>query len=442
MSKFKERLGKLSPKKRLYALETLPGHLAESVQGERLHQLLTDFDFIEAKLDAVGVQALIEDYDLARVSDVLLSEGQGETLRLIQGAIRKSAHVLDKDKTQLAGHLWGRLVDFEMPQIQVLVEQAKQSRNSPCLWPLRANLERPREGCLRTLIGHTDRVEAVAIAPDGKTAISASYDYTLKIWDTETGTEVRTLTGHTSWVEAVAIAPDGKTAISASSDETLKIWDTETGTEVRTLTGRLSFVNAVAIAPDGKTAISASFDGSLKIWDTETGTEVRTLIGHTKSVYAVAIAPDGKTAISASMDKTLKIWDIETGTEVRTLTGHTSWVNAVAIAPDGKTAISASYDYTLKIWDTNSGRQLKTLRGHTNSVNAVAIAPNGLTAISASSDNTLKVWDLLSGKEVASFSGDAEFDCCAIAPDGVTVVAGDRSGRVHFLRLEGVSGGR
>ena len=190
----------MSPKKRLYTLETLPGHLAESVQGERLHQLLTDFDFIEAKLDALGVQALIEDYDLARNSDVLLSEGQTETLRLIQGAIRKSAQVLDKDKTQLAGHLWGRLLDFERPEIQGLLEQAKQSKDSPWLRPLKANLERPGEGCLRTLSGHTDSVKAVAIAPDGKTAISASWDKTLKIWDTETGTEVRTLTGHTGWV--------------------------------------------------------------------------------------------------------------------------------------------------------------------------------------------------------------------------------------------------
>ncbi|MEG3918444.1 hypothetical protein QUA07_04755, partial [Microcoleus sp. T3_A4] len=187
MSKFKERLGKLSPKKRLYALETLPGHLAESVQGERLHQLLTDFDFIEAKLDAVGVQALIEDYDLARVSDFLLSEEQAGTLKLIQGAIRKSAHILERDKTQLAGHLWSRLVDFEIPEIQGIVEQAKQSRSSPCLWPLRTNLERANEGALRTLVGHTNVVKAVAIAPDGKTAISASDDTTLKIWDTETG---------------------------------------------------------------------------------------------------------------------------------------------------------------------------------------------------------------------------------------------------------------
>jgi hypothetical protein len=49
---------------------------------------------------------------------------------------------------------------------------------------------------------------------------------------------------------------------------------------------------------------------------------------------------------------------------------------------------------------------------------------------------------LLTGKEVASFSGEGAFSGCAFAPDGVTVVAGDVSGRVHFLRLEGVSGRR
>jgi WD40 repeat protein len=80
----------------------------------------------------------------------------------------------------------------------------------------------------------------VAIAPDGKTAISASWDYTLKIWDTETGRELKTLTGHSWGVTAVAIAPEGKTAISASSDKTLKIWDTETGRELKTLTGHSS----------------------------------------------------------------------------------------------------------------------------------------------------------------------------------------------------------
>jgi WD40 repeat protein len=272
-------LAKQSKSEREYLLKHQPRDFIEiGREFNRYYRWVTDFGFIEAKLKLLGVQPLIEDYDLARISDVLLSQGQTETLRLIQGGIRKSAHILEKDKTELAGQLLGRLLDFEMTDIQGLLEQAKQSKNSLWLRPLRANLERPGEGCLRTLTGHTDSVRAVAIAPDGLTAISASDDNTLKIWDTETGREVRTLTGHTKSVRAVAIAPDGLTAISASDDKTLKIWDTETGKEVRTLTGHTSSVKAVAIAPDGLTAISASDDNTLKIWNTETGTEVRTLI--------------------------------------------------------------------------------------------------------------------------------------------------------------------
>ena len=82
----------------LLVLETLPGRLAESTQGEQLYQLLINFDFIKAKLELLGVQPLIEDYDLAISSNVLLSPEQTEILKLIQGAIRKSASVLDKDK--------------------------------------------------------------------------------------------------------------------------------------------------------------------------------------------------------------------------------------------------------------------------------------------------------------------------------------------------------
>ena len=382
MGKLKDGLARMSAEKQCYTLEFLPSLLAERSKGQHLHQLLTDFDFIEAKLELLGVQALIDDYDLTRNYDVLLSQEQSETLRLIQGAIRKSAHVLEKDKTQLAGHLWGRLVDLSttlvvdkskyfweyLPligrfsprkpmkkvtvkiappyDIQALLEQAKQSRDCPWLRPLISNLERANEGALQTLAGHSDWVKAVAIAPDGKTVISASRDDTLKIWDTETDRELKTLTGHSNSVSAVAIAPDGKTAISASRDDTLKIWDTETGRELKTLTGHSDSVTAVAIAPDGKTAISASDDKTLKIWDTETGRELKNLTGHSFSVTAVAIAPDGKTAISASSDTTLKIWNTETGRELKTLTGHSSSVTAVAITPDGKTAISASWDKT------------------------------------------------------------------------------------------------
>ena len=80
-------------------------------------------------------------------------------------------------------------------------------------------------------------VTSVAIAPDGRTALSGSVDKTLKLWDLASGKELRTFTGHSDVVSSVAIAPDGRTALSGSWDKTLKLWDLASGKELRTFTG-------------------------------------------------------------------------------------------------------------------------------------------------------------------------------------------------------------
>jgi len=133
----------------------------------------------------------------------------------------------------------------------------------------------------------------------------------------------------------------------------------------------------------------------------------------------------------------LKVWDIKNGKELRTLKNHTNEVNAVAVTPDGRYAISASGDRNLKVWDVESGEELRTLRGHTGPVRAVVVTLDGRCTLSASDDMTLKVWDVESGEIIASFSGEAYLSACAISPNGVTIVAGEASGRVHFLQLMG-----
>jgi len=68
----------------------------------------------------------------------------------------------------------------------------------------------------------------------------------------------------------------------------------------------------------------------------------------------------------------------------------------------------------------------------------VAVTPDDRLAISASWDKTLKVWDLHSGQVLATFIAESAVCACAAAPDRETIVAGEASGRIHFLRLEGV----
>jgi hypothetical protein len=69
----------------LYFLAHLPRHLAEAGRGEDLRGLLLDYDWLQAKLAAQGITALIADYDLAP---------DDKDLHLIQGALRLSAHVV------------------------------------------------------------------------------------------------------------------------------------------------------------------------------------------------------------------------------------------------------------------------------------------------------------------------------------------------------------
>ena len=134
------------------------------------------------------------------------------------------------------------------------------SRKLPALinkWPLP---DLPHPALQRALTGHTGRVSAVAIAPDGTWLATAGDDGTVRIWDPATGQQRATLTGHTGAVSAVAIAPDGTWLATASGDGTVRIWDPATGQQRATLTGHTGAVSAVAIAPDGTWLATASSD--------------------------------------------------------------------------------------------------------------------------------------------------------------------------------------
>jgi WD40 repeat protein len=82
-----------------------------------------------------------------------------------------------------------------------------------------------------------------------------------------------------------------------------------------------------------------------------------------------------------------------------------------------------------------TGQTVHVLEGHTSRVHAVALTPDGHLAISASKDCTLRVWELDNGREIAAFTGEAAILCCAVAPNGLTIIGGDESGHVHFLEL-------
>ncbi|BAZ24946.1 WD-40 repeat protein [Kalymmatonema gypsitolerans NIES-4073] len=442
MSNVRTRLAELSSEEIEHFLGEVPRLCLEGGQLNKLCRLLTDFDFIEAKINhpKFGVQALIEDYDLIDGAELLSHpEYDLETvkaLELIQGALRLSAHILIQDTKQVAEQFWGRLQCFQVPKIQAILEQAKQSKT---LWfrPLTLSFTPPGGRLLRTLAGHCGSVKAILVTPDSKRVISGSSDCTLKVWDLKTGKELHTLTGHSNSVYALTVTPDGKRVISGSSDSTLKVWNLETGEELHTLTGHRASVNALTVTPDGKQVISGSSDSTLKVWNLETGEELHTLTGHTASVNALTVTPDGKRVISGSYDCTLKVWNLETAEELFTFNRHLSSVIAVFITPDGKRVLSVSSNNNLKVWDLETRKELSSVTYRGDRVSAVTVTRDGLRVIFCSSDNTLKAWNPDTTEELISLKDhSAPVNAIAVTPDGLRVISGSRDKTLKVWNLE------
>ncbi|KAK0512560.1 hypothetical protein JMJ35_004577 [Cladonia borealis] len=261
---------------------------------------------------------------------------------------------------------------------------------------------------LLALEGHFKPVYGVAFSPDNKQLASASWDNTVRLWDTSTGTALQTLKGHLDNVNAVAFSKDGKQLASASDDTTVRLWDIDIGAILQTLKGHLDCVLTVAFSPDGKHLASASCDKTIRFWNAKTGAALQMLKGHSDNISAVTFSPDSKQLASASHDMTVRLWDISTGAALLTLEGHLFWVSTVVFSPDGKHLASASYDETIRFWNAKTGAALQTLEGHSKSVKAVEFSRDGKQMASASLDKTVQLWDAATGEILQTLEGHSD----------------------------------
>jgi len=127
-------------------------------------------------------------------------------------------------------------------------------------------------------------VHDIAFGKDDKTIISGTWNKTT-IWGIDTGQEMKTFTGNCS-----AISPDGKLIATYCNDYTIKLWDIETGIEKRTMKGHTgNFLSHILFSKDGKFIIYGN-----GIWKTETGELLINLYKIKESEDWLAITPDGR----------------------------------------------------------------------------------------------------------------------------------------------------
>jgi cytochrome c len=182
------------------------------------------------------------------------------------------------------------------------------------------------------------------------------------------------LRGHGGPVRALAISPDGATALSGSFDTSAIRWSLARNAAEQVLRFHDGAVNAVAMLRDGRLATSGE-DARIAIWNPGEAKPALVLEGHKAPVVALAVSPDGQSIASASWDRTVRIWPLKGG-DARVLEGHPDNANGVAFTPDGSALVTAGYDATIRIWPLSGSGSSAVITVPT-ALNTLAVAPDG-----------------------------------------------------------------
>lgn len=237
------------------------------------------------------------------------------------------------------------------------------------------------------------------------------------------------LRGHGGPVRAVAVSPDGRTAISGSFDTSAIRWTLEGNAAAQVMRFHESAVNAVSFLPDGRLATGGE-DGRIAVWRAEQPIPALTYQGHTAPIVSIAVSPDGAMIASASWDRTVRLWPLAGGAP-RVLEGHTQNVNGVAFTADSRALISAGYDATIRIWPLN-GNGEPLVATMPAALNAVAIANDG-EIVAAGADGKLFFVSATGVSRGSMEAAETPIISIAVSPDGKLIAAAGIRGSVAIV---------
>ena len=280
-------------------------------------------------------------------------------------------------------------------------------------------------------------------SPDGETILTGSEDGRARLWDFKTGALIRTLEGHTRRINAVAFNADGETILTGSEDGYAQLWNSKTGDLIRTFASEAAEpILSVAFSPDRETIVTGPRHGALRLWNIQTGEIVKT-IKQDRAIPSLAFSPDGETIFTGSSDGYARLWNSKTGDLITVCDRRPvseffqqfapAWINSVAFSPDGDTVLAGSDDPIICIWSSKTGKLIRTLNGNKGRVNSVTFSSDGKIILIGTFDGTARLWNSKTGELLTTLH--VIFDICSVAfsPDEKSILIGLKKGEVCIM---------
>ncbi len=258
------------------------------------------------------------------------------------------------------------------------------------------------------------------ISPDGKWVATSYLDGSIKLWSMEDGKPLGVLReGHDYLSNSAKLIRGGSTLITAAGDNTLRMWNTELGTQVFVLEGSGRNIQ-FAISNDEKWLVSTGDRSGIPIVSLDTNSVTarlrseKSFNGTSQEPFeepsSVAISEDGRTVAATSGDGLIALWDVSSMQVIRSWKAHKDNIVHVFFVGKlgglvGEEILTVSIDGSIARFDPLTGMEIPQSRIQTYSpIQAAAISKDRqLLACSApinQEKSRLWVFDIRTGLKV------------------------------------------
>ncbi|NQT88961.1 WD40 repeat domain-containing protein, partial [bacterium] len=388
------------------------------------------------------------------------------TLRLLNEAIRRDIHFIDRHPTTLFQCMWNSCWWYDNPKTvyhYVEPKAGKAPRTPSCgFWQRKLykrmktwrkqkekatrdflwveSLRPPRAplggGQIRVLAGHSNSVTVLAYSPCGGHLVSASADGSAAVWDVRSGALTSRFPGHGERIIALAVSPDGRMAVTGVEGQAIRLWRCEDGAELPRLDDHSYNGGGVAWSRDGRYLACSADDNTIRLWNASDGRPLSPIPCGDGAAEHLAFSPDSRFLAFCQKGGDTVVQDVQDISRRHVMSTHERRVNCLAWGPHSLRLVISADDRTC-IWDMRTGQSTLTLPDYSNVVSDLCFSPDGERLATAAWDETVRLWDTETGRQIACFEGhDDRVFAVAFSPDGTRLASGGVDNTVRIWDTE------
>lgn len=268
---------------------------------------------------------------------------------------------------------------------------------------------------------------SAVFSPDGLRILTAS-DRMAQLWDAVSGRELLRVV-HDGVVTTAAFTPDGRQAVTGSWDGTVKSFRTDDRVPLR---AEVRQIYGLTLDSCGEMLLASDPDGAIRVFDVGTGTLARNL-KRGRSVSAIALSPDRRRIL------TIIFGDL---VMMNANDGHVLWSRSIKnsdeerIAFDGagKLVAVGTINHQILVLDAQSGKDVWGAEA-SQRVTAVALSRDGRYLAVGNDNGIAAVYGIAKGKEIIHISFMDAVSAAAFSPDSRLVFFGGKDRVAKMLSI-------